>query len=231
MVLWYLRGKVGRLDRAVASSSLKAGTQRIVVTLAHPELPFCGSHGYLSFGLDGRLRHAEDCMSGKQPTTMMGAGLRAHKDVGLGLEGGQQVALECQQALAAGAVDVLTHHSWESTGGALSLLPAHGITAATLQPALGASPAAEGQEITELQRSATTAMAGGNLPTSNAGAGGARPGLWGGSSRRGGAEGAPGSVSLSRGRRALPPCCGSWRRGRPGGRAPLRPHPRAAGPG
>lgn len=29
----------------------------MVVTPVHPELPFCGSHGYLSFGL--WLRHAE----------------------------------------------------------------------------------------------------------------------------------------------------------------------------
>lgn len=42
----------------------------------------------------------------------------------------------------------------------LSLVPAYGITAETLQPALGASPTAEGQEITELQRSASTVIAG-----------------------------------------------------------------------
>lgn len=59
-------------------------------------------------------------MSGKQPITTMGAGLRAHSGVALGLAGDQQVAFECQQALAAGAVDVLTHRSWESTGGGIS---------------------------------------------------------------------------------------------------------------
>lgn len=51
---------------------------------------------------------------------MMGAGLRAHSDVALGQEGGQQVAFECQPALVAVAVDVLTHHSWESAGGGIS---------------------------------------------------------------------------------------------------------------
>lgn len=200
MVLWYLRGKVGRLDRAVASSTFKAGTQSIVVTPAYPEFPFCGSHGYLNFGLDGRLRHAENCLSGKQPITMMDTGLRAHSDVALGLECGQQVGLECQQALAAG-----TSQLGEPGRSHLSLVPANGITAATLQPALGE---AEGQEIPALQRRATTAMTGCNLPpsTANAGAARARRGLPGGSSRRGRAEGAPGSVSLWRGRRALPPC-------------------------
>lgn len=65
MVLWYLRSRVGRSDSAVVvPSTLKVGTPRIVVTPAHPELPFCGSHGYLNFGsLDGRLRHAEtECL-------------------------------------------------------------------------------------------------------------------------------------------------------------------------
>lgn len=33
-------------------------------------------------------------MSGKQPITMMGAGLQAHSYVALGLEGGQRVAIE-----------------------------------------------------------------------------------------------------------------------------------------
>lgn len=78
MVLWYLRGRVIRLDSAVVFSALQMRTQRIVVTPAHPQLPFCGSHvalcgfcgSQLNFGLDSRLRHAENCMSGKQPMTM-----------------------------------------------------------------------------------------------------------------------------------------------------------------
>lgn len=56
---------------------------------------------------------------------MIGAGLRAHSGVALGLAGDQQVAFECQQALAAGAVDVLTHRSWKSTGGGISLWYLH----------------------------------------------------------------------------------------------------------
>lgn len=83
-----------------------------------------GSHGSLTFGLDGRLRHA-DCKSGRQPITAPGAGLQPHSYVALGLEGGQQVAFEQQHALAAGAADVLTQPIPESEGGGISLWYPH----------------------------------------------------------------------------------------------------------
>lgn len=59
-------------------------------------------------------------MSGKQPMTMLGAGLQAQNYVALGLEGSQRVAFVQQCVPAAGAVDVLTRHILESEGEGIS---------------------------------------------------------------------------------------------------------------
>lgn len=59
MVLQYFRGRVGWADSAIVSSTLKEGHGGPSRSQHTPELPCSGSHDSLTFGLDGRLRHAE----------------------------------------------------------------------------------------------------------------------------------------------------------------------------